>query len=225
MGGGRCRSQLHNVLLLRAALLFHPDPTACARYGTGNMSSRKRSLLDALRSAIAKGIVIVAVSQCAKGSVDLKAYALGRQLEEIGVIGAGDATTEAVVAKLAFLLSWPDSAGAQVRHYMQHSLRGEVTEGHALRAGGGAGSAGGPAVGGERGEIFLSMDDIGRAAGMSHGRLRTGDGGEGDAFASPRRPGSPPGHGGIAGGRGVDTAGASSVLRTLLRGGNGAGVA
>ena len=72
--------------------------------------------------------MIVAVSQCLRGRVDLAAYALGRQLLDIGVIGAGDCTTEAVVTKLAYLLSWPDASGDHVRHYMAHSLRGEVTE-------------------------------------------------------------------------------------------------
>jgi hypothetical protein len=79
--------------------------------------------------AISKGVVIVAVSQCLRGRVDLRAYALGRALEDIGVIGAGDTSTESVVTKLAFLLSWPDSRPELVRHYMGLSLRGELTEG------------------------------------------------------------------------------------------------
>jgi hypothetical protein len=72
--------------------------------------------------------VIVAVSQCMRGHVELNTYALGRRLQEIGVIGAGDTTTETVVAKLSYLLSWPDATPELVRHYMLQSLRGELTE-------------------------------------------------------------------------------------------------
>lgn len=97
-------------------------------YGTGNLSSRKQSLLEALATAMEKGIVIVATSQCLRGSVDLKAYALGRNLEAIGVVSGLDMTTEAVVTKLAYLLSWPDANPALIALYMGKNLRGEVTE-------------------------------------------------------------------------------------------------
>ena len=93
---------------------------------------------------MSKGVVIVAVSQCLRGRVDLHAYALGRALEDIGVIGAGDATTESVVTKLAFLLSWSDTRVEQVRHYMALSLHGELTEG--------ANTTGGVGFGGHAGD-------------------------------------------------------------------------
>ena len=91
---------------------------------------------------MSKGVIIVAVSQCLRGRVDLHAYALGRALEDIGVIGAGDATTESVVTKLAFLLSWSDTKVEQVRHYMALSLRGELTEASDANVGGGGNHAG-----------------------------------------------------------------------------------
>lgn len=97
-------------------------------YGTGNLSARKASLVEALDAAVAKGIVIVATSQCLRGSVNLGTYALGRKLEAIGVLSAYDMTTEAVVAKLSYLLSWPDMSRARLTEFMGRSLRGEVTE-------------------------------------------------------------------------------------------------
>jgi L-asparaginase len=98
-------------------------------YGTGNVSSKKKSLLDAIQVAISKGIVVVASSQCLRGSVNLHAYKLGRNLEEIGVISAHDMTTEAIAVKLAYLLSWPGlSSLEQLKVLMNTSLRGEVTE-------------------------------------------------------------------------------------------------
>ena len=93
------------------------------------MSSRKSTLITALHEAMAKGILVVASSQCLRGTVDLGAYALGRRLQAIGVISALDTTTEAICAKLAYLLSWqPPLSHAQVSAHMSQSLRGEVTE-------------------------------------------------------------------------------------------------
>ena len=93
------------------------------------MSARKSTLLDALQTAMARGILVVASSQCLRGTVDLGAYAVGRRLQAIGVISAFDTTTEAICAKLAYLLSWqPPLAPAQVAAHMAQSLRGEVTE-------------------------------------------------------------------------------------------------
>lgn len=110
---------IRNCTLLRAIVL--------ELYGTGNLSARKASLVDALEAAVSKGIIIIATSQCHKGSVNLSTYALGRKLETIGVLSAFDMTTEAVVAKLGYILSWPDMNRAAVKQYMGRSLRGEVT--------------------------------------------------------------------------------------------------
>jgi lysophospholipase len=97
-------------------------------YGTGNVSGRRSSFVDALSSAISKGIIIVAASQCMRGTVNLSAYALGKKLEAIGVIPGLDMTTETITAKLAFLLSWPDVTTERVIEYMHRNLRGELTE-------------------------------------------------------------------------------------------------
>lgn len=127
-------------------------------YGTGNLSSRKQSLVEALGLAIQKGIIIVAVSQCLRGTVDLRAYALGRKLEAIGVLSGYDMTTEAVCTKLAYLLSWPNITADQVKQYMSRSLRGELTESISIsvidrfvrtRA--------------ENGEVFITMKTISKA--------------------------------------------------------------
>ena len=49
-------------------------------YGTGNGPSHKDTFLQTIRDATGRGIVVVAVSQCPKGSVSLGTYEVGRGL-------------------------------------------------------------------------------------------------------------------------------------------------
>ena len=52
-------------------------------YGTGNGPSKKQPLLDAIRTAKEKGMVVVAISQCLKGGVSLDTYSMGREFKVI----------------------------------------------------------------------------------------------------------------------------------------------
>ena len=64
-------------------------------YGTGNAPS-KPWFLDMLRAAVARGIVIVNVTQCSSGSVQMSLYGPGNKLAQAGIISGYDSTTEAV---------------------------------------------------------------------------------------------------------------------------------
>ena len=60
--------------------------------GSGNAPQRSE-LIDALREACDRGVVIVAISQCTRGTVS-DAYEAGRKLLQAGVIPGGDMTPE-----------------------------------------------------------------------------------------------------------------------------------
>lgn len=49
--------------------------------------------MDALKEACDAGIIIVAISQCMKGSVST-AYETGKKLQQAGVVPGGDMTPE-----------------------------------------------------------------------------------------------------------------------------------
>ncbi|TFY82988.1 hypothetical protein EWM64_g1025 [Hericium alpestre] len=94
-------------------------------FGAGNAPQRK-DLMDTLREACDRGVVIVAISQCAKGSVS-DAYETGRTLLQAGVVPGGDMTPESALTKLGYLLSKPELSPAEVRSLIGMSLRGELT--------------------------------------------------------------------------------------------------
>ena len=60
-------------------------------YGTGNAPS-KPWFLDMLRAAVARGIVIVNVTQCSSGSVQMSLYGPGNKLAQAGIISGYDST-------------------------------------------------------------------------------------------------------------------------------------
>lgn len=78
--------------IVRAFLAPPLQGVVLETFGAGNAPQRP-DLLDALREACARGVVIVAISQCAKGSVSA-AYDTGRTLAECGVVPGGDMTPE-----------------------------------------------------------------------------------------------------------------------------------
>lgn len=95
-------------------------------YGVGNAPDRDGELLQALREATGRGLVIVTCTQCLRGTVDLGDYATGSALARAGVVSGYDLTAEAALAKM-FHLFQQGHATEEVKALMQADLRGELT--------------------------------------------------------------------------------------------------
>lgn len=94
-------------------------------YGSGNAPTEKW-FISALEEAISKGIIIMNVTQCKSGSVEIGKYETSVDLGRIGVVGGFDITTESAIAKLMFLLG-KNITYNEVCKQLQVSLRGELT--------------------------------------------------------------------------------------------------
>ena len=94
-------------------------------FGSGNAPCYDW-FLTMLKEAVSRGIVIVNVTQCSAGSVEMHRYETGHKLLEAGVISGFDSTTESAVTKLMFLFGH-GLTPEEVKDHMNCSLIGEVT--------------------------------------------------------------------------------------------------
>ena len=73
-------------------------------YGTGNAPMVKDDLIECLEEAKQLGILVIASTQCHRGSVMMGHYATGQALQRVGVVSSNDMTLEAISCKVAYLM-------------------------------------------------------------------------------------------------------------------------
>lgn len=95
-------------------------------YGSGNAPS-KEWFLDLVREACKMGKVMLNVTQCMAGTVDMDIYATGKSLKAAGVLNGYDSTTEGALAKLFFLLGMYTS-NTNVKDKVEEDMRGEISK-------------------------------------------------------------------------------------------------
>ena len=95
-------------------------------FGSGNAPQRPW-VMQALREATLRGKIVINISQCMQGRVQMGRYDTGYQLQEAGVISGFDSTVESAVTKLMFLQSHYDDP-EPIRQLMTQSIRGEITK-------------------------------------------------------------------------------------------------
>nr|XP_051690904.1 60 kDa lysophospholipase isoform X2 [Oryctolagus cuniculus] len=140
-GGGRgrlrvCSSMERDVGLLR---LYPGIPASLVRaflqpplkgvimetFGSGNGPS-KPDLLQELRAAAERGLIIVNCTHCLQGTVTSD-YAASMAMAGAGVVSGFDMTSEAALAKLSYVLGQPGLSLDRRKQLLATDLRGEMT--------------------------------------------------------------------------------------------------
>lgn len=101
------------------------DAIVLETFGSGNTTTADW-FINCLQEAVDSGKIIVDISQCQRGSVELGKYETSKKLQQMGVISGYDMTFEATITKLMYLMG-QGLTKEEVIELMEQSLRGELT--------------------------------------------------------------------------------------------------
>ncbi|MGF1742134.1 asparaginase [Vibrio profundum] len=111
--------------VIRNTLLQPVNAMILLTFGVGN-APQNPELLAHLKEASERGVIVVNLTQCLAGKVNMGGYATGSALADAGVISGYDMTPEAALSKLHLLLS-KGLTYEEVKTQMQQVLRGEMS--------------------------------------------------------------------------------------------------
>lgn len=109
------------------AIFNSPDLKAVIleTYGSGNAPTEKW-FLELVKKMVEKGLIILNVTQCKAGSVNMGRYETSVELQKYGVLNGYDITIEAATTKLMFLLG-QNLTNEEIKMYLRTSIAGEIT--------------------------------------------------------------------------------------------------
>lgn len=103
------------------------DAIVLEAFGSGNTPTAPW-FINCLAQAIAQNKIIVDISQCKGGSVQLGLYQTSKQLQQMGVVSGYDMTFEATITKLMYLMGLGLEL-AVVKEMLEKPISGELSLG------------------------------------------------------------------------------------------------
>jgi L-asparaginase len=104
------------------------DGVVLRTYGAGTVPENE-AFVQAIKTGLADGKPVIAVTQCIHGAVDFSTYASSAALVQAGVISGRDMTPEAALAKMMVMLG--RYKGNVLRSMLEANCCGEFSEGQA----------------------------------------------------------------------------------------------
>ena len=95
-------------------------------YGAGNAPTASW-FINSISKAIEKGLIVLNVTQCKAGSVEMGLYETSLELLNKGVVSGHDITIEAAVTKFMHVLGQSNNI-EEVKKLLNDSLKGEITK-------------------------------------------------------------------------------------------------
>ncbi|KAK9960087.1 hypothetical protein ABG768_010163 [Culter alburnus] len=110
---------------VRAFLQPPMDGIVLETYGSGNAPDNRADLLNEIRKATERGLIMINCTQCLRGSVTTS-YATGQALSDAGLVAGCDMTPEAALSKLSYVLAKQDLSTEEKKKMLSRNLRGEM---------------------------------------------------------------------------------------------------
>ncbi|KAK2878547.1 hypothetical protein Q8A67_019338 [Cirrhinus molitorella] len=110
---------------VRAFLQPPMDGIVLETYGSGNAPDNPDDLLNEIRNATERGLIMINCTRCLRGTVTTS-YATGQALSKAGVVAGFDMTSEAAFSKLSYVLAKQELSTEEKKKMLSSNLRGEM---------------------------------------------------------------------------------------------------
>jgi len=115
------------IEMIKGCLESPIEGVVLVTYGSGNIPHSRTDLVEAIKVAAERGVVIVTCCPCRGGPHDVSTEYVEQGLVKLGVVPGKDMTVESALAKLSFVIGKEELTREDRKMLMRSNLRGEIS--------------------------------------------------------------------------------------------------